>query len=248
MSVVVVGLQHTQAPLSLLEAAAVPDADLHKTLSALSHRRNVQEAVVLSTCLRTEVYAVVDRFHDAVAEIYDVLSEQSHRSRRRAVDPRQRPLRRRRDLPPLLGDLGSRVRGDGGDRGRRPGAPCLRAGPGGRHGGPGPLRALPPCAADGQAGPDRDGHLQGHHLVRLCGRDRRPRGRPGGIARRPGRGGRCRRHGPRCLPRPVGHSGGRRTAACRGREPLGRAGAGPRPPDRDRPVRHAGGATRSGRR
>ena len=33
--------------------------------------------MVLSTCLRTEVYAVVDRFHDAVAEIYDVLSEQS---------------------------------------------------------------------------------------------------------------------------------------------------------------------------
>jgi glutamyl-tRNA reductase len=80
VSVVVIGLQHTQAPLPLLEAAAVPDADLHKTLSALSHRRNVQEAVVLSTCLRTEVYAVVDRFHDAVAEIYDVLSEQSHLS------------------------------------------------------------------------------------------------------------------------------------------------------------------------
>ncbi len=77
MSVVVIGLQHTQAPLPLLEAAAVSDADLHKALSALSHKRNVQEAVVLSTCLRTEVYAVVDRFHDAVAEIYDVLSEHS---------------------------------------------------------------------------------------------------------------------------------------------------------------------------
>jgi glutamyl-tRNA reductase len=77
VSVVVIGLQHTQAPLPLLEATAVVDADLHKTLSALSHRRNVQEAVVLSTCLRTEVYAVVDRFHDAVAEIYDVLSDHS---------------------------------------------------------------------------------------------------------------------------------------------------------------------------
>ena len=77
MSVVVIGLQHTQAPLPLLEAAAVSDADLHKMLSALNHRRNVQEAVLLSTCLRTEVYAVVDRFHDAVAEIYDVLSEHS---------------------------------------------------------------------------------------------------------------------------------------------------------------------------
>ncbi len=80
MSVVVVGLQHTQAPLPLLEAAAIGDDDLHKVLTALSHRRNVQESVVLSTCLRTEVYAVVDRFHDAVAEIYDVLSEHAGRS------------------------------------------------------------------------------------------------------------------------------------------------------------------------
>ena len=77
MSVVVVGLQHTQAPLPLLEAAAIGDADLHKVLSELRHCRNVQETVVLSTCLRTEVYAVVDRFHDAVAEIYEVLSEHS---------------------------------------------------------------------------------------------------------------------------------------------------------------------------
>jgi glutamyl-tRNA reductase len=80
VSVVVVGLQHTQAPLPLLEATAVAEGDLHKVLSALRHCRNVQETVVLSTCLRTEVYAVVDRFHDAVAEIYDVLSEQSGRS------------------------------------------------------------------------------------------------------------------------------------------------------------------------
>ena len=77
MSVVVIGLQHTQAPLPLLEATTIAESDLHKALSALSHKRNLEEAVVLSTCLRTEVYAVVDRFHDAVAEIYDVLSEQS---------------------------------------------------------------------------------------------------------------------------------------------------------------------------
>jgi glutamyl-tRNA reductase len=77
VSVVVVGLQHKQAPLSLLEAVAVGDADLHKVLGALRHRRNLQETVVLSTCLRTEVYAVVDRFHDAVAEVTDVLAEHS---------------------------------------------------------------------------------------------------------------------------------------------------------------------------
>jgi glutamyl-tRNA reductase len=75
VSVVVIGLQHKQAPLSLLEAVVVGDADLHKVLGALSHRRNLQETVVLSTCLRTEVYSVVDRFHDAVAEVYEVLAE-----------------------------------------------------------------------------------------------------------------------------------------------------------------------------
>ena len=77
MSVVVVGLQHKQAPLPLLEAVDIGDADLHKVLGSLRHCRNLQESVVLSTCLRTEVYAVVDRFHDAVGEIYDVLSELS---------------------------------------------------------------------------------------------------------------------------------------------------------------------------
>jgi glutamyl-tRNA reductase len=77
VSVVVIGLEHTLAPLPLLEATTVADADLHKSLRALGHCRNVQEAVVLSTCLRTEVYAVVDRFHDAVAEVYDLLSEHS---------------------------------------------------------------------------------------------------------------------------------------------------------------------------
>jgi glutamyl-tRNA reductase len=81
VSVVVVGLQHKQAPLPLLEAVAIGDADLHKVLGSLRDCRNLQETVVLSTCLRTEVYAVVDRFHDAVAEIYDVLAQLSGVSR-----------------------------------------------------------------------------------------------------------------------------------------------------------------------
>ena len=45
--------------------------------SALRDCRNVEEAVLLSTCLRTEVYGVVDRFHDAVAEVFEVLAEHS---------------------------------------------------------------------------------------------------------------------------------------------------------------------------
>ncbi len=77
MSVVVVGVEHRRAPLDLLERATVADDDVAKVLGTLRGRQNLAEAVVLSTCLRTEIYAVVDRFHDAVAELTEVLADQS---------------------------------------------------------------------------------------------------------------------------------------------------------------------------
>ncbi len=75
MSVVVVGLEQRFAPLGLLEQVAIGDADLPKALHRLRDRSNCAEAVVLSTCLRTEVYAVVDRFHAGVDEIQEFLAE-----------------------------------------------------------------------------------------------------------------------------------------------------------------------------
>jgi len=77
LSVVVVGLEHERAPLDLLEGVTVGDAELAKVLGTLRDRANLSESVVLSTCLRTEVYAVVDRFHDAVHEIHEVLAEKA---------------------------------------------------------------------------------------------------------------------------------------------------------------------------
>jgi glutamyl-tRNA reductase len=74
LSVVVVGIEHQQAPLELLERVTIGDADLSKTLATLRSWENAQEAVVLSTCLRTEVYAVVDRFHDAVDDVSELLA------------------------------------------------------------------------------------------------------------------------------------------------------------------------------
>ncbi len=41
-------------------------------------QRNVHEAVFLSTCLRTEVVAVIDRFHEAIDEITETLAEASN--------------------------------------------------------------------------------------------------------------------------------------------------------------------------
>ena len=69
MSVLVVGLSHRTAPVSLLERAAVPADDLRKTLDELHRAETISEVLLLSTCNRIEVYADVARFHAAVAEI-----------------------------------------------------------------------------------------------------------------------------------------------------------------------------------
>jgi glutamyl-tRNA reductase len=74
MSVIVVGLEQRQHPLDLLERVAVTESALPKALGRLRDQSNLSEAVILSTCLRTEVYAVVERFHDGVAELQEFLA------------------------------------------------------------------------------------------------------------------------------------------------------------------------------
>ena len=75
MSVVVVGLSHRTVPLDLLERMAVPADRLSKALGDLAARPFVTEAVLLSTCHRTEAYVVAERFHGAVQDVRHFLSE-----------------------------------------------------------------------------------------------------------------------------------------------------------------------------
>jgi glutamyl-tRNA reductase len=77
VSVIVVGLEQKQAPLDLLDRVSVTETDAPKALGRLRDQPNLSEAVLLSTCLRTEVYAVVERFHDGVAEIQEFLADSS---------------------------------------------------------------------------------------------------------------------------------------------------------------------------
>lgn len=77
MSVIVVGLNHRTAPLELLERMTVPAGRLPKALADLRDRAALDEVVVLSTCMRTEVYATADRFHPAVQDIRNFLCESS---------------------------------------------------------------------------------------------------------------------------------------------------------------------------
>ena len=75
MSILVVGINHRTAPLALLERAALDAAGVAKTVSGIAGRDSVREAVVLSTCNRTEVYAVADRFHGAYDDIRYLLAD-----------------------------------------------------------------------------------------------------------------------------------------------------------------------------
>ncbi|MEV4335195.1 glutamyl-tRNA reductase [Streptomyces sp. NPDC049597] len=77
MSLLVVGLSHRSAPVSVLERASLSvDAQvklLHDTLAA----EPATEATVLATCNRIELYADVDKFHAGVAELSTLLAQHS---------------------------------------------------------------------------------------------------------------------------------------------------------------------------
>lgn len=75
MSIVVIGLNHRTCPIDLLEKVMIGPDSMPKALHGLAAKDDVREAVVLSTCNRTEVYAVVERFHNAFSDIRDFLAE-----------------------------------------------------------------------------------------------------------------------------------------------------------------------------
>jgi len=74
VALISVGIDHEHASLDLLERATVPEHEWAKMLRTLVSHRNIHEAVFVSTCLRTEVVAVIDRFHGAIDEITETLS------------------------------------------------------------------------------------------------------------------------------------------------------------------------------
>ncbi|MDN5918923.1 MAG: glutamyl-tRNA reductase [Pseudonocardia sp.] len=73
MSVLVVGLSHRSAPVEMLERLAVAPVEVPKLLEEMLDRAHVDEAVLLSTCNRIEVVAVVDAFHGGLGDVTEVL-------------------------------------------------------------------------------------------------------------------------------------------------------------------------------
>ncbi|MCL6517742.1 glutamyl-tRNA reductase [Alicyclobacillus sp.] len=59
MHIIAVGLNHRSAPVEIRERVSVPEDALEAVLSAFRNTRTLLESVIVSTCNRTEVYAVV---------------------------------------------------------------------------------------------------------------------------------------------------------------------------------------------
>ncbi|WP_227979527.1 glutamyl-tRNA reductase [Nocardia spumae] len=75
MSVLLVGISHRSAPVAVLEKVAVTEEDRPKLTDRMLASQHISEAMIVSTCNRVEVYAVVDAFHGGLAEVGDLLAK-----------------------------------------------------------------------------------------------------------------------------------------------------------------------------
>ena len=75
MTLLVVGVSHRSAPVSLLDRLALVGDAAEKLQVDLLASPHVAESLVLSTCNRVEVYAEVSRFHGGVVDVTATLSK-----------------------------------------------------------------------------------------------------------------------------------------------------------------------------
>jgi glutamyl-tRNA reductase len=75
VSVLVVGVSHKTAPVSVLELVTLDPEGVDKLVHAVAAADHVVEATVLATCNRIEIYAEVDRFHGSVEAVSRLLTD-----------------------------------------------------------------------------------------------------------------------------------------------------------------------------
>ncbi|MDX8364035.1 glutamyl-tRNA reductase [Cytobacillus sp. IB215665] len=63
MHIIVVGVNYKTAPVEIREKLTFDANRLHEAMKALQKQKSILENVIISTCNRTEVYAVVDQLH-----------------------------------------------------------------------------------------------------------------------------------------------------------------------------------------
>lgn len=75
MHIIVVGLSHKTAPVEVREKLAVPDSRMGEALSRLCSYPGVKEGLLLSTCNRVEVYAVVEDLEPGYGAVQEFLAD-----------------------------------------------------------------------------------------------------------------------------------------------------------------------------
>ncbi|WP_020107822.1 glutamyl-tRNA reductase [Nocardia sp. 348MFTsu5.1] len=77
MSIFLFGVSHRSAPVSILEQLTVTEYDRPKLIDELLESSQISEAMIVSTCNRVEIYAVVDAFHPALEAVGEVMGRHS---------------------------------------------------------------------------------------------------------------------------------------------------------------------------
>ncbi|MDX6320172.1 MAG: glutamyl-tRNA reductase [Propionibacteriaceae bacterium] len=75
MSILTVSISHKTTSVDVLARVAMDPATATKLAESMLTSEHVEEAVVVSTCNRTELYAVVSRFHGGLDDLTTTLSD-----------------------------------------------------------------------------------------------------------------------------------------------------------------------------
>lgn len=75
MNIAVIGLSHKTAPVEIREKLSVPDTQMEAAIQNLCDRTHIQEATILSTCNRLEIYIVSPTADRGVQEVIQFLAE-----------------------------------------------------------------------------------------------------------------------------------------------------------------------------
>ncbi len=77
MNIAVVGLSHKTAPVEVREKLSVPEDALETAIAQLCSYPHIQEATILSTCNRLEIYIVTSETDNGIREVTQFLAEWS---------------------------------------------------------------------------------------------------------------------------------------------------------------------------
>lgn len=75
MHILVVGINYKTAPVEIRERLTFNESNIADAMRSLKTKKSILENVILSTCNRTEIYAVVDQLHTGRYYIKEFLSE-----------------------------------------------------------------------------------------------------------------------------------------------------------------------------